>query len=80
MMKSDNCNCGHHSVARVVVLLTWVSGGLFFWSAFAGRAFWGLDAGFWAWSVVILYLLAKSMRGSCRCCCGDKHCNTCAVK
>ena len=79
-MQSDNCKCPHHSVAKLIGLLVWVSGVLFFWSAFAGRTFWDLDALFWAWSVVVLFLLAKSMRGACRCCCGEKHCQTCQVK
>ena len=80
MMQSDNCKCGHHWVAKLLVLLAWVSGVLFFWGAFAGRVFFNLDPGFYAWSVVILFLLAKTMGSSCKCCCGDKHCNTCSVK
>lgn len=79
MMRSDNCRCPHHIVTKVLSLLAWVSGVLFFWSSLGSRAFWGFDAGYWAWTVVILVLLAKSTRGACRCCCGDKHCQTCPV-
>jgi len=77
MMKSDRCNCPHHGFVKLLLVLAWISGVLFFWASFASRAFWGLDASFWAWSVVVLVLLSRSMR--CKCCCGDKHCNVCPV-
>lgn len=75
MMQSDKCRCPHHAVTKVLVLLAWVSGILFFWSSWGTRVFWGFDAGYWAWTVVILVLLSKSVK--CKCCCGDKHCQTC---
>ena len=79
MMRSDNCGCPHHGVAKLLGVLVWISGVLFFWASWSVRTFWGFDASYWAWAVVVLFLLAKSMRGSCRCCCGDKHCQTCPV-
>ncbi len=79
MIKSDNCGCGHHWVMKILVVLAWVAGILFFWSSWAARTFWGFDALYWGWSVVVLVLLAKTSAG-CRCCCGDKHCQTCPVK
>jgi uncharacterized membrane protein len=78
MTQSKNCGCAHHWVIRVLVVLTWVAAVLFFWSSWAARAFFGFDALYWAWTVVILTLLAKTS-GGCRCCCGDTHCETCAV-
>ena len=79
MMSNDKCKCPHHMFAKLLVLLAWIAAVLFFWGSIAGRTFMGMDASYWAWSVVILVLLTKSMRGTCGCCCGDKHCNTCAV-
>ena len=80
MMRSDKCRCGHHGFAKLVVLLAWISGVLFFWASWGTRTLWGFDAMYWAWSVVVLVLLAKSMQGVCRCCCGDMHCQTCPVQ
>ncbi len=77
MMKSDNCNCKHHVVAQIMVVLTWVSAILFFWSSLGTRTFWGFDAGYWAWTVIIFAVLARSMK--CKCCCGGKHCQTCSI-
>ena len=79
MMKNENCRCGHHGVMRVVVALAWVAGVLFFWSIFAQQAVYGFGPGELAWTVVVLVLLAKTSVG-CKCCCGEKHCQTCQVK
>lgn len=78
-MMKNSCACGHHWATKVLVVLAWVAAVLFFWGTWATRTFWGFDAGYWAWSVVILVLLAKAT-DNCNCCCGDKHCNTCSVK
>lgn len=80
MMKSDNCRCPHHVFSKLLVLLIWVSGVLFFWSSWGARTFWGFNASYWAWTVVVIFLLAKSIGGMCRCCCGDKHCDKCSVQ
>lgn len=61
------CGCGHHIVAKVLVLLAWVSGILFFWTSLKGVAVWGFDAGYYAWVVVILTLLTGGLK-HCGCC------------
>jgi len=78
MKSSENCRCVHHVVVKIIALLAWVSAVLFFWSSLGERAFFGFDAGYWAWTVVIFVLLSKTSTG-CKCCCGDKHCQTCPV-
>ena len=61
------CKCPHHLGNKVLMLLTWVAGILFFWSSWGMRTFWGFDALYWAWSVVILFVMAKSTM-VCGCC------------
>jgi len=51
----------------VLMVLVWVAGVLFFWGSLAGRAFWGFDPLYWAWSVVVLSLMAFSTK-LCGCC------------
>lgn len=62
-----NCKCPHHIVAKVLNLLAWVAAVLFFWSSWSKSVVWGFDAGYYAWDVVVLSLLAF---GSvfCGCC------------
>ena len=69
-MHQGYCKCGHHKFAKVLVLLAWVAGILFFWGSWAGRTFWGFDAVYWAWSVIVLVLLTKTT-GYCGCCGGS---------
>ena len=76
MMHNGKCRCPHHWVMKLLILLAWVSGVLFFWASWASRTFWGFDASYWAWTVVVLVLLTKTGKG-CRCCCGGMHCNMC---
>ena len=66
-MHGEMCKCPHHKVNKVLMILAWVAGVLFFWGSWAGRAFWGFDALYWAWSVVVLVLLAKASK-FCGCC------------
>lgn len=61
-MHGVNCKCPHHIVNKVLVVLAWVAGVLFFWSSWGTRTFWGFDALYWAWSVVVLVLLAKASK------------------
>lgn len=63
----NNCKCVHHWIVKTLVFLAWVAGVLFFWSSWGTRTFWGFDSLYWAWSVVILVLLAKSTK-FCGCC------------
>ena len=66
-MMHGNCKCFHHIVSKVLGLLAWVAGILFFWGSLSGRMFWGFDPGYWAWSVIILVLLMKTGM-VCGCC------------
>ena len=66
-MMHGNCRCHHHKISKNLMLLAWVSGILFFWGSWAGRMFWGFDAVYWAWSVVVLVLLMKTTK-FCGCC------------
>jgi len=64
-----NCKCPHHIVSKLLAGLAFVAGILFFWSSWGARAFWGFDALYWAWSVVILVLMAN-VTMFCGCCRG----------
>lgn len=66
-MFHGNCKCPHHIVNKLLVVLAWVAGVLFFWSSWGTRTFWGFDALYWAWSVVVLVLMAKITK-FCGCC------------
>lgn len=78
MMSNNKCRCPHHVVSTILSVLALVAGVLFFWSSWATRTFWGFDAAYWAWSVVVLAVMSRSMK--CKCCCGDAHCQTCQVE
>ena len=66
-MHRGNCKCPHYMVNKVLMLLVWVAGVLFFWSSWGTRTFWGFDALYWAWSVVVLSLMAFGSK-FCGCC------------
>jgi len=66
-MHGGNCKCPHHIVNKVLMALVWVAGILFFWSSWGTRTFWGFDALYWGWSVVVLSLMAFSSK-LCGCC------------
>ena len=66
-MHGGSCKCPHHVVDKVLMLLAWVAGILFFWSSWGTRTFWGFDALYWAWSVVVLFVLSRASK-SCGCC------------
>ncbi|OGN01425.1 MAG: hypothetical protein A3I26_00105 [Candidatus Yanofskybacteria bacterium RIFCSPLOWO2_02_FULL_43_10] len=72
-------------VSRLLAVLAWVAGILFFWSSWGVRTFWGFDALYWGWSVVVLVLLAKASM-FCGCCKwgkgmgGEKECPACMGK
>jgi len=67
MMYHRNCKCPHHRIVEVISGLVWLAGILFFWSALKGVMVWGYDPLFYAWSAVILSLMAFGMK-SCGCC------------
>ena len=62
-----NCKCKHHWIPRILAVLAWIAGIAFFWSGLKGVAVWGYDPLFYAWSVVVLSLLAWSCN-YCGCC------------
>ena len=66
-MMSGNCGCFHHWVVKGISVLAWVAGVLFFWTSMRMISFWGFEAPYYAWSVVVLVLLSKSS-GFCGCC------------
>ena len=62
-----SCKCPHHWATKIMMVLIWVAGVLFFWSSWGTRTFWGFDALYWAWSVVVLSLMAFGSK-FCGCC------------
>ncbi|MBI2674678.1 MAG: hypothetical protein HYX22_03015 [Candidatus Yanofskybacteria bacterium] len=76
-MYKGNCKCGHHWGEKILMLLVWVAGVIFFWSGLKGVPVWGYDPLFYAWSVVILSLMSFGMK-HCGCCCGGSGCGNCA--
>lgn len=68
-----NCRCPHHWAAKVMMVLIWVAGVLFFWSSlgatfFGGSsAIFGFESIYYAYAVVVLSLMSFSMK-SCGCC------------
>lgn len=54
-------------VNKVLMVLAWVAGVLFFWTSWRGVAVWGFESLYYAWSVVVLVLLAKVSK-FCGCC------------
>lgn len=66
-MYHGNCKCPHHWVIKILMLLVWVAGVLFFWSGLKGAVIWGYDPLFYAWSVVVLSLMMFSCK-VCGCC------------
>ena len=66
-MYHNSCGCFHHWVVKVIAVLAWVAGILFFWTSWKGVAVWGFESLYYAWSVVVLVLLAK-VSMFCGCC------------
>lgn len=66
-MHGGMCKCPHHLVSKLLMVLAWAAGILFFWSSWGTRTFWGFDALYWAWSVVVLFLMGKASM-VCGCC------------
>lgn len=66
-MYHGNCKCPHHWVVKILMLLVWVAGVVFFWSGLKGVMVWGYDPLFYAWSVVVLSLMMFSCK-VCGCC------------
>lgn len=80
MMQSQNCKCPHHGFTKLLRVLALVAGVLFFWTLWRGSMVLGLDAMAYMYQFIVLVLAILSMRGGCKCCCGEKHCDTCGVK
>lgn len=66
-MMHGNCRCGHHWVAKVLVVLAWLSAFGFWWTSWKTSQIWWMDAEHFFKDVVILGLLAFSTK-FCDCC------------
>lgn len=69
-MEGENkmmCKCKDRGFVKVLHFLGAIAAVLFFWAGFAKGTVWGYDAGFYAWSVVVLSLAAFSSK-SWGCC------------
>ncbi len=66
-MHKGNCKCPHHWVVKILTVLVWLAGVLFFWSGLKGILTWGYDPLFYAWSVVVLSFMTFGMK-HCGCC------------
>ena len=66
-MYKGNCGCHHHWVVKLVSVLAWVAGVLFFWTSWNGSMVWGFDYGYYGWAVVVLSALTL-VSGYCGCC------------
>lgn len=67
MYNHGNCKCPHHWVSKILALLVWVAGVLFFWTSWRGVAVWGFESLYYAWAAVVLSLMAFSSK-VCGCC------------
>ena len=61
-MHHENCKCWHHWVEKIIAALVWVAGVLFFWTSWRGVAVWGFEPLYYAWSAIVLSLMAFSMK------------------
>jgi len=66
-MHNVNCKCVHHWVAKILVVLAWVSAVVYCWAAWRSVLVWNIDATQWFYHVVVFVLLAFSMK-FCGCC------------
>ena len=66
-MNHGNCGCYHHWCVKAVAFLAWVAGVLFFWTSWNESMVLGFNSAYYAWSVVVLVLLAK-VSMFCGCC------------
>jgi hypothetical protein len=63
----NKCGCGHHWGEKVLMVLVWVSGLIFFWTSLRMTQFWGYESPYFAWATVVLGFMGLSMKG-CGCC------------
>jgi len=66
-MHNGNCGCYHHWCVKILMVLAWVAGILFFWTSWNNSMVWGFNSAYYAWTVVVLVLLAK-VSMFCGCC------------
>lgn len=62
-----NCKCPHHWAAKIMMVLIWVAGVIFFWTSLGVTTVWGFESLYYAWVVVVLSLMSFSMK-NCGCC------------
>ena len=79
MMQSDKCKCPHHWVTKLLRLLALISAILFLWTTWRSGMVLGFSSGIWFEHFVVFVLMVIGIKGGCKCCCGEKHCNTCSV-
>lgn len=84
-MFKTNCRCWHHWAVILAGVLAWVFALGFFWATWVAGFFLGLLPEELFQHVVILVLLALSMRGMCTCCCNggmcrQGNCGSCSVE
>lgn len=61
------CKCSHHFIAKIFVLLIWLSAFGFWWFSWKGGQIWWMDAEHFFKDVVIFGFLVFSMK-FCNCC------------
>ena len=57
-----NCSCPHHFVVKVLMLIAWIAGILFFWTSWRMVTVWGFESPYYAWVVVVSSLLALTSK------------------
>jgi len=74
------CKCGCHKFGILLCLLSVVSlVGYVMVVWFGSSTFLGRSADQLFQHLVILMLVGFTMKGTCKCCCNDAHCETCKV-
>jgi hypothetical protein len=83
-MFNNKCSCGHHWLADLIMVLTWVAGVGFVWSTWSGNLFLGRTMDELFQHVIVFAILGMGMRKACKCCCnssgcGQNGCGTCKI-
>ncbi len=66
-MHGEHCRCVHHVLAKILVVLVWLSA-IAFWVAVKRGLAWNMTPDEWFYQVVVFGILALSTL-VCRCCC-----------
>ena len=77
---NNKCKCGCHKFGMLLCLLSCIALIGYVWIVWFGSlAFLGRTADELFQHIVILSLIGLVMKGRCKCCCGDSHCETCKI-